>query len=166
MIAAHLGVGLFIIGATLATAYNVETDHAARPGDRWETAGYEVAFRGTQRVEGPNYTAEEGEFELYRDGELLEVMHSQQRVYRVQTAPMTEAAIYGSLHRDVFIALGDNLGDGAWAVRVRVKPFIRFIWLGAIVMALGGLLAASDRRYWRSVKAAAAVAPGAAPREA
>jgi cytochrome c-type biogenesis protein CcmF len=166
MIAAHLGVGLFIIGATLATAYNVETDRAASPGDRWETAGYEVAFSGTREVEGPNYTAVEGEFELYRDGELLEVMRSQQRVYRVQTAPMTEAAIHGSLHRDVFIALGDNLGGGAWAVRVRVKPFIRFIWLGAIVMALGGLLAASDRRYWRSVKAAAAAPEGAAARKA
>jgi len=131
-----------------------------------ENADYEVVFGGTRHVDGPNYTAEEGEFELYRDGELLDVLRSQQRVYRVQTTPMTEAAIYGSLHRDVFVALGDNLGGGAWAVRVRVKPFIRFIWLGAIVMAFGGLLAATDRRYWRSVKAAAVAPEGAAAREA
>jgi cytochrome c-type biogenesis protein CcmF len=93
-------------------------------------------------------------------------MRSQQRVYLVQTAPMTEAAIYGTLARDVFIALGDDLGGGAWAVRVRVKPFIRFIWLGAIVMALGGLLAATDRRYWRRVKAGTTAPAGAAAREA
>jgi cytochrome c-type biogenesis protein CcmF len=167
MILAHLGVGLFIVGATLTTAYNVETDRAASPGDRWETAGYELVFRGTKHVEGPNYVAEEGEFEVHRDGELLDVLRSQQRVYRVQTSPMTEAGIHASLQTDVFVALGDDLGGGAWSVRVRVKPFIRFIWLGAIVMALGGLLAASDRRYWRTANAiAAGTLEGAAARRA
>jgi len=167
MLLAHLGVGFFIVGATVTTAYNVETDRAVSPGDRWETAGFEIVFRGTRPVEGPNYVADEGEFELYRGGELLTVLHPQRRQYRVQTAPMTEAGIHASMHRDIFVALGDPLGGGAWAVRVRVKPFIRFVWLGTLVMAFGGLLAATDRRYRQRAKApAAGLVPAASAREA
>ena len=164
MILAHLGVGLFIVGATVTTAYNVETDRAVAPGQRFETAGYEFVFRGTRRADGPNYTADEGEFELYRDGELLGILNPQKRVYRVQTAPMTEAAIDATMQRDVFLALGDPLGDGSWSVRVRVKPLIRLVWLGAIVMAFGGLLAVTGRRYKQRAQApaAAAVTAGAA----
>jgi cytochrome c-type biogenesis protein CcmF len=165
MLLAHLGVGFFVIGATVTTAYNTETDRAVFPDERWETAGYEFVFRGTRTVDGPNYTADEGEFEVYRDGELVNVLRPQKRVYRVQTSPMTEAAIDDSMARDIFVALGDPLGDGSWSVRVRVKPFIRFIWFGAAIMALGGLLAATDRRYRRPSKAGAAVtAPAGALR--
>jgi cytochrome c-type biogenesis protein CcmF len=156
MVCAHIGIGLFIVGATLTTAYNVETDRAVSPGDRWEAAGYEFVFKGTRTVDGPNFTADEGEFELYRGGKMLGVLRPQQRVYRVQTSPMTEAAIQGSMVRDIFVALGEPLGGGAWSVRVRVKPFIRFIWFGAIIMAFGGLLAATDPRYRQPKKAPAA----------
>jgi cytochrome c-type biogenesis protein CcmF len=169
MIVAHLGVGLFIIGATLTTAYNVETDRAVVAGDRWETAGYELVFKGTRSTDGPNFRADEGEFELYEDGKLIDVLHAQKRIYRVQTAPMTEAAIHATITRDVFVALGDPLGNGAWSVRVRVKPFIRFIWLGSVIMALGGILAASDRRYRQQrapVPAAGASKQVGPPREA
>ena len=144
---AHLGVGLFIIGATVTSGFNVETDTAVRVGERWQVEGYELEFRGMRRVEGPNFTADEGEFELRRDGEYIGTLRPQRRVYRIRTEPMTEAAIDGSLFRDVFVALSEPLGEGAWAVRVRFKPLIRFIWVGCIVMALGGLLAATDRRY-------------------
>jgi cytochrome c-type biogenesis protein CcmF len=89
----------------------------------------------------------EGEFEVRRNGELMTVLTPQKRVYRVQTSPMTEAAIDGGLHRDLFLALGDSVGGGAWSVRVQFKPLVRFLWLGAIIMACGGLLAATDRRY-------------------
>jgi cytochrome c-type biogenesis protein CcmF len=121
-------------------------------------AGYEFVFKGMREVNGPNFSADEGEFELYRDGEMLGLLRPQQRVYRVQTEPMTEAAIQASMVRDIFIALGEPLGGGAWSVRVRIKPFIRFLWFGAIVMAFGGLLAATDPRYRQPRKA-----PVAAP---
>jgi cytochrome c-type biogenesis protein CcmF len=150
MIIAHFGVGLFIVGATVTTAYKVETDRGVRPGDRWETAGYEFIFRGVEPVTGPNYSADEAEFELRKNDELVAMLRPQRRVYRVQTAPMYEAAIDGALHRDVFLALGDPLGDDAWSVRVRYKPFIRFVWFSTVLMAFGGLIAATDRRYRRS----------------
>lgn len=153
MVLAHLGVGLFVVGATVTSAYNLETDRSARPGDRWETGGYEFVFREIREVTGPNFEAFEGEFELRRDGELVAVLTPQKRIYRVQRNPMTEAAIDGRLHRDVFIALGESLGGGAWSLRVQVKPMIRLIWYGAIIMALGGLLAATDRRYRKTARA-------------
>jgi cytochrome c-type biogenesis protein CcmF len=147
MTIAHLGVGIFILGATVTSSFDIELDTAVAPGDRWTAGDYEFVFRGTRDVTGPNYDAIEGEFELWRDGKLVNMLRPQQRVYRVQQSPMTEAAIDVALHRDVFIALGQALGNGAWSVRVRVKPLISFLWLGAIVMAFGGVLGATDRRY-------------------
>jgi cytochrome c-type biogenesis protein CcmF len=147
MFLAHLGVGLFIIGATVTSAFTIETDRAVRQGETWEAAGFDIEFIELKEVDGPNFTAIEGEFEVRRDGEYVTTLRPQKRVYRVQTSPMTEAAIDGQWNRDVFVALGDDLGAGAWSVRVQYKPMIRFIWLGCIVMALGGLLAATDRRY-------------------
>src|SRR5690606_16120052 len=147
MYIAHLGVGIFILGATVTSAFDVELDRGVRVGDTWEAGGYEFAFQGLRNVEGPNYDAVEGQFEVRQDGDLVTVLRPQQRVYRVQTSPMTEAAIDAALHRDVFIALGQSLGDGAWSVRVCVKPLISFLWIGAVVMALGGLVAVTDKRY-------------------
>ncbi|MBT8423104.1 MAG: heme lyase CcmF/NrfE family subunit [Gammaproteobacteria bacterium] len=146
---AHFGLGIFILGATFTSAYNVESDHAVSPGETWEVGGYAITFIDTQEVSGPNFDAVEGEFELRRNGELVAEMRPQERVYRVQQSPMTEAAIDGRIHRDVFIALGQQLGRNpeTWSVRVRVKPLIRFIWYGAFIMALGGIIGASDRRY-------------------
>jgi len=155
MIVAHFGVGLFIIGATYASAYNVETEHAVSPGDRWAVSGYEFVFNGTRPVSGPNYDAIQGDFELYKNGSPVATMRPEERIYRVQRSPMTEAAIDAGMTRDVFLALGEQLGrqPETWSVRVRIKPMIRFIWIGTIVMALGGLLAVSDRRYRSRVKA-------------
>jgi len=164
MCIAHFGVGVFILGATVATAYNFETDIAARPGDRLEAPGYEVLFRAVRTVEGANYIADEGEFELRDDeGELISVLTSQQRIYRVQQQPMTEAGIDARLARDVFVALGQPLGDNAWSVRLQVKPLIRLIWLGALIMAFGGLIAMTDRRYRERARENAAVPTVAAP---
>ena len=164
MILAHFGVGMFILGATVTSAYNIETDRTAAPGDRWETGGYEFVFRGVRDVQGPNFDAVEGEVELRRNGELVALLTPQKRVYRVQQSPMTEAAIDGRVHRDVFVALGESVGGGTWSLRVQIKPLIRFIWYGCAVMALGGLLAATDRRYRRvpeRAKAKPAVEGGA-----
>ena len=147
MCLAHFGVGVFMLGATVASAYNSERDFAARPGDTIEAGGYEFVFKGVSEFEGPNFVADEGEFELRSDGELLAVLKPQVRTYRVQREPMTEAAIDSSLLRDVFVALGESLGEGAWSVRLRIKPLISFLWLGSGLMALGGLVAITDKRY-------------------
>jgi cytochrome c-type biogenesis protein CcmF len=165
MTLAHLGVGVFILGATVTSSYSIETDRRAAPGDRWEVAGYEIVFRNLRQVEGPNYEAAEGEFEIRRDGRLVTVLSPQKRIYRVQRNPMTEAAIDPGWGRDLFLALGEPLGDGAWSLRVQFKPLIRFIWFGCVIMAFGGLLAASDPRYRRERATARAGAVGARPVE-
>jgi cytochrome c-type biogenesis protein CcmF len=166
MYLAHFGVGVFMLGATVASAYNFERDFSARPGERIEAGGYEFVFNSMRQVEGPNFTADEGEFELRRDGEGLGVLRPQVRTYRVQTSPMTEAAIDSNLFRDVFVALGEPLGDNAWSIRLRVKPMIAFLWFGSGLMALGGLIAITDRRYRVAARqtqpSAAQPAPGAA----
>src|SRR5690606_22405510 len=109
MYLAHMGVGIFILGATVTSAFDVELDRGVRPGDTWEAGGYEFTFQGLRNVDGPNYEAVEGQFEVRQDGEFVAVLRPQQRVYRVQTSPMTEAAIDAALHRDIFVALGQSL---------------------------------------------------------
>jgi cytochrome c-type biogenesis protein CcmF len=160
MIVAHFGLGLFILGATYTSAYNLESDHAVSPGETWDVGGYAITFTGTRAVDGPNYEATEGVFELRKNGTLITTMRPQERIYTVRREPMTEAAIDGRIQRDVFIALGQQIGSNpeTWSVRVRVKPLIRFIWYGAFVMAIGGIIAISDRRYRQTAKSKARVA--------
>ena len=112
-----------------------------------EAGGYELIFNGVREIQGPNFVADKGEFELRGDGELIALLTPEIRTYRVQTQPMTEAAINANLVRDVFVALGEPLGDDAWSIRLRVKPLISLLWLGSGLMALGGLIAITDRRY-------------------
>jgi len=147
MSVAHLGIGLFVLGVTVTSTFSVESDNAMRPNDTHTIAGYEFEFRGVREIQGVNYDAYEAEVAVRRNGELMTVLTPQKRIYRVQTNPMTEAAIEPSLGRDLFVALGEPLGNGAWSVRIQYKPMLRFVWLGALCMAFGGLLAASDRRY-------------------
>jgi len=147
MCLAHFGVGIFMLGATVVSSYNFELDTSARPGDRIEAGGYEFVFRGLRTVNGANFVADEGELEMRKNGELVAVLTPQKRVYRVQQSPMTEAAINTNLARDIFVALGEPLGDNAWSLRIQVKPLIGFLWLGSALMALGGLLTLTDRRY-------------------
>jgi cytochrome c-type biogenesis protein CcmF len=144
---AHFGVALFTIGVTAVESYKIERDLAMRPGDSTEVAGYRFTFDGLRNLAGPNYQAIEGTFRITRGEKQIAVLHPQKRVYRVQTSPMTEAGISVGWTRDLFVALGDDLGGNAWSVRVQYKPLIRYIWLGAWIMALGGLIAVSDRRY-------------------
>ena len=147
MSVAHFGVGMFILGVTIVSAYNVETDMAMRPGETLDVAGHSFELRELRNVEGPNYTAVEGIVEIRRDGDFVGEVRPQKRQYLVQKNWMTEAGIHVNWNKDLFIALGDQLGNNTWSVRIQYKPMIRFIWLGALVMALGGLIAASDRRY-------------------
>ncbi len=147
MSVAHFGVGLFVLGVTLVSAFNVETDMAMRTGQTLDAAGYQFELRELRQVEGPNYSAVEGSVDVSRDGEFVANIRPQKRQYLVQKNWMTEADIVVSWNRDLFVALGDQIGSDTWSVRIQYKPMIRFIWFGALVMALGGLLAASDRRY-------------------
>jgi cytochrome c-type biogenesis protein CcmF len=171
MTTAHIGMGVFIVGMILATVFSLEKDVRLLPGESYSLAHYTFKFNGVRNFEGPNYSANEGSVTVTKDGETVAVMRPQKRIYRVQRNAMTEAAIDDGITRDLFVALGEKLDDqGAWSLRLYHKPFLRWIWLGAIFMALGGILAASDRRYLlaarRSVQetevAKAALAGGAA----
>ncbi len=157
MTVAHLGVAIFIIGVTLVKGYETERDLRMAPGEKVVIGGYEFTFKGTRAVEGPNYAATRGDFEVRREGSsaLVRTMHPEKRVYHAAGQTMTEADIDTGITRDIYVSLGEPVGDGAWGVRVYHKPFVDWIWGGCFVMALGGFLALSDRRY-RGRRAAAA----------
>jgi cytochrome c-type biogenesis protein CcmF len=144
---AHFGVGMFVLGVSIVSSFSVEADRSLRPGEQVNVAGYDFTLRSLQNVQGPNFQALEGEIEIRRNGEFVTELRPQKRTYLVQQSPMTEAGIDAGWNRDLFVALGDPLGADAWSVRLQYKPMIRFIWLGAFIMALGGIVAASDRRY-------------------
>jgi len=160
MTVAHIGVGVFAIGVTVTQTYRIEKDIALMPGQSVEMQGYQFAFVGARPVAGPNYDAIEAEIKVTRDGRDVTTLHPQKRTYRVQTMPMTESGIHVNWHRDLFVAMGDDLGAGAWSMRVQYKPMVRYIWLGALIMALGGIIAITDRRYRRR-KSTADAAVGA-----
>jgi cytochrome c-type biogenesis protein CcmF len=144
---AHLGVAVFIIGVTLVNGFEVERDLRMDVGDSTTIAGYTFRFDGVVESRGPNYVAEQGYVQVSRGDRDIVLMHPEKRVYTVQTMPMTEAAIDTGLTRDLYVSLGEPLDDGAWSVRIYYKPFVDWIWGGCLLMALGGLLAVSDRRY-------------------
>jgi cytochrome c-type biogenesis protein CcmF len=144
---AHLGIAVFIIGVTLVRGFEVEKDLRMGIGDTTTIAGYTFRFDGVVESQGPNYVAERGYVQVSRDGRDIELMHPEKRVYTVQTMPMTEAAIDTGLTRDLYVSLGEPLDGGAWSVRIYYKPFVDWIWGGCLLMALGGLLAITDRRY-------------------
>ena len=152
MVVAHIGVAVFVAGVTLVKGYDAEKDVKMRPGDTVELNGYVFRLDEVSDVRGPNYIAARAHVAVTRDGKPVARLFPEKRVYTVQEMPMTEAAIDPGLTRDLYVSLGDALGDGTWLVRVQVKPFIDWIWAGCLIMALGGLLAASDRRYRYSLK--------------
>jgi cytochrome c-type biogenesis protein CcmF len=147
MAAAHIGVAVFVIGVTLVKGYESEQDARMKPGDTVELAGYVFRLEEVANVRGPNYVAAQAKVAVSRNGKPVEVMYPERRRYTVQDQVMTEAAIDPGLTRDLYVSLGDPLEGGAWLVKVQHKPFIDWIWGGCLIMALGGLLAASDRRY-------------------
>ncbi len=161
MLFAHAGVGVFVIGITLVKSYETERDLRMAPGDTTTLGGYSFRFEGVREVPGPNYAAARGTVTVTRDGETIARLAPEKRIYRVQQNPMTEAAINGGISRDIYVSLGESVGDGAWTVRVHIKPFIRWIWFGCLMMAFGGLLAASDRRYRAARRREDATAPDA-----
>jgi len=157
---AHLGIAIFIVGVTLVKGYEAQLDLRMSPGDHVQLAGYDFTFRGTHEAPGPNYTSTTGDFEVRRGASLVRSLNPEKRAYRASGQTMTEAAIDTGVARDLYVSLGEPVGDGAWGVRVYYKPFVDWIWGGCFVMALGGLLALSDRRY--RARRATAAAPAAA----
>jgi cytochrome c-type biogenesis protein CcmF len=144
---AHIGVGVFIMGVTMVNTYEVEKDMRMEVGDTVTMGSYTFRFDGVTEVEGPNYTSNRGQVLVTVGDETETVLFPEKRVYRVQTMPMTEAAIDTGLFRDLYVSLGEPVGNGAWSVRVYYKPFVDWIWGGAFFMMIGGLFAISDRRY-------------------
>ncbi len=149
---AHLGLAVCAIGVVLTSHQSSERDLRLAPGESLSLGGYEFVFEGAVHHEGPNFTSDKATIRVFDGDKQIATLHPEKRLYTVQQMPMTEAGIDAGFTRDLYVALGEPLGDGAWAVRVHIKPFVRWIWLGALMMGLGGALAASDRRYRVKVK--------------
>ena len=147
---AHLGVAVFIIGVALVKGYQSERDVNMHVGEQVTVAGYTFQFHGVETMRGPNYTADRGTFTLSKDGKLIETLYPEKRKYFSSNGmPMTEAAIRHSITGDVYVSLGTPTENGGWVVRAYSKPYVTWIWWGCIIMSIGGLWAASDRRYRR-----------------
>jgi cytochrome c-type biogenesis protein CcmF len=149
MLLAHFGMAVFVAGVTVVGGYEVEKDVRMAPGDTVTLGAYSFRFEGVGERQGPNYVAMRGTLAVTHHGRELGTLHPEKRVYLVSRMPMTETAIDRGLLRDLYVALGEPLEDGAWGVRVYHKPLVGWIWGGCLLMALGGLLAVADRRYRR-----------------
>ncbi|NND00960.1 MAG: heme lyase CcmF/NrfE family subunit [Gammaproteobacteria bacterium] len=151
MAVAHLGISVFIIGVSHVNSYSIEKDLRLEPGEVYELGNYQFTFHGVARKSESNYVANEGAFTVASENGSDIELKPQKRFYSSGN-PMTEAAINTSLSRDLYVSLGEDLGGGAWSVRLYVKSFVACIWLGGFLMALGGMIATADRRYRRPVK--------------
>jgi cytochrome c-type biogenesis protein CcmF len=147
MVTAHIGVAVFVVGVTLVKAYESERDANMKPGDTVALGAYAFRLDDITNVKGPNYVAARATVSVTRGGRPVTTLYPERRVYTVQEQVMTEAAISPGLTGDLYVSLGDPLEGGAWLVKVQHKPFIDWIWGGCLIMAIGGGLAASDRRY-------------------
>jgi cytochrome c-type biogenesis protein CcmF len=155
MTLAHVGIAVFLVGALLTEGLSMQRELALSPGQSVALAGREFRFDGVERRTGPNYIADHGTVQVLRDGRAINTMHPEKRSYASGGQVMTEAGIHAGLFGDVYVALGEPLGAaddpdraaGDWAVRLHIKPFVRWIWLGAALMALGAFVTAVDRRF-------------------
>jgi len=153
MVFAHCGFAAVTIAVVATTQYSIERDIRMAPGDSESLAGYEFVFEDTERIRGPNYLADAARFRVLDGGEVVAQMQAEKRRYFASNSIMTEAAIDANLFRDLYVAMGEPIGDdGAWAIRLHYKPMVRWMWLGAIAMGLGAFFTVLDRRY-RSTRA-------------
>ncbi|HLO64415.1 MAG TPA: heme lyase CcmF/NrfE family subunit [Azonexus sp.] len=161
---AHIGIAVFVVGVTMVGSYQDEKDIKLAPGQSVDVAGYHFTFNGVKAVEGPNYVAAQGDFDLAKDGKFLRKMNPEKRNYHSSAMPMTEASIDAGFLRDVYVSLGEPIDrdkpEAEWAVRVYYKPYVDWIWGGCVLMAFGGLLAMLDRRYRVKARAAATLPTG------
>lgn len=154
MVLGHIGVGVTVIGIAFSTQYSVERDVRMKAGDSIDIHSYHFVFRDVHNLQGPNYSGGVGIIDVSRDGKPEAVLHAEKRFYTAARTMMTEAAIDGGFTRDLYAALGEELDNGSWAVRIYYKPFVRWIWFGGVFMAVGGLLCLLDPRYRSRKKAA------------
>ncbi len=149
MALAHFGVGLFVVGALMNAALNEQRELALKPGEAVVLHGDEYRFDGVRKQPGPNYMADIGDITVSREGRGIAVLHPEKRAYASGGQVMTEAAVHSTTFRDRYVALGESLGGGAWAVRVHSKPMMGFIWLAMVLVGLGGFITAADHRFHR-----------------
>lgn len=147
MVLAHLGVAMSVWGIAFSQNYSIERDVRMNVGDSVQIADYQFTFQGITEANGPNYLGGKAQVDIRRNGQVEAILFAEKRSYTVSKMTMTEAAIDWGFTRDIYVALGENLGQDAWALRLYYKPFIRWIWFGGVFMALGGLLCMFDRRY-------------------
>ena len=162
MILAHLGVAVFIVGVTMVKGYESERDVKMNVGDTVSVGGYAFRFDGVTQARGPNYQASRGGFTVTRNGTYVENLYPEKRQYNAGGMPMTSAAIDSGFFGDIYVSMGEPLDNGAWVIRVYSKPFVTWLWAGFIMMAIGGFLALSDRRYRVAAKRDAALPHGVA----
>ena len=149
MVFAHMGIGIFIIGVTMVKGYETERDVRMDVNDTVQAGGYEFRFDGVRDLDGPNYKAAQGRVTVTKGGQLVTQLFPEKRIYNASGMPLTEASISPGLLGDLYVSLGEPIpnSNGAWAVRIYIKPFVDWIWGGCVFMGMGGLLAISDRRY-------------------
>ncbi|NOI12680.1 heme lyase CcmF/NrfE family subunit [Vibrio hepatarius] len=148
MMLGHIGLAVSVIGIAMVQNYSIERDVRLAPGEHYQIQGYDFYFKGLRDKDGPNYDGYIADFEIKRDGQYVNTLHAEKRFYRTARSMMTEAAIDRGVTRDLYIAMGERLEDNkSWAVRIYYKPFVRWIWAGALLMSLGGAIAISDKRY-------------------
>lgn len=160
---AHLGVATMIVGAALTSVYSTEKSVLLSPGERMNLGGFAFEFVGAKPITGPNFRGMEATLEVYRGEEFLRELHPERRLYLASGTPSTEMAIDAGFWRDLFVTLGEERGAAAWSMTIYVKPFVRWVWLGAIFMCLGGVVAAGDKRYRRALEKHAVKKQAAAP---
>jgi len=153
MTVAHVGVGLFVLGVTLVESATIERDVAMKPGAGITLGSYTYTYTGGESINGPNYEGFRGHVTVTQEGRTVATLAPEKRRYWVQNSVMTEAGIGAGWNRDVFAALGEDVGDGAWSLRLQYRPLIRFVWFGALVMALGGVITLRDARYRKGAQA-------------
>jgi cytochrome c-type biogenesis protein CcmF len=151
MTLAHIGLGVWALGITFTSVYSVERDTRLGPGESATLAGYTFVLKSVKARQGPNYRADHGEVEVERDGRVIARLAPEKRLYEASGQLMTESAVDHTPLRDLYVALGEPIdkanASGDWAVRLYYKPMMRLVWWGGFIMAFGGLLAATDRRY-------------------
>ena len=151
MVLAHAGFAAVVVGVVATSQYSIERDLRMAPGDSETLAGYRFDFVDTRRVTGPNYLADAARFEVFSAGRPVAVLQAEKRRYFASGSVMTEAAIDAGLFRDLYVAMGEPVGsEGAWAIRLHYKPMVRWMWLGALAMGIGGIVTVFDRRYRRA----------------
>ena len=163
--AAHVGLGVTFMGISGLEAWQHEDIRTTMIGEPFEVSGYTVTLEEVNREQGPNYISTKATMRIEQDGQTVALLHPEKRVYPVQAMPTTEAAISNGFWGDTYVVIGDPQDDGGWAVRTFIKPFVNWIWIGCTLMALGGLISLSDRRFRVAAGAARTRAPKGVPAE-